>query len=149
MTSLLCSGRNTQHFPEQSLVQDDLISLPSDLKKKGSTFRRYNIRRYNRTEWKVKWPILPISYWQYFLLMIFQWQTLLKSGTCVRAKLLQLLFDSAILWTVDRQALCPWHSPGKNTRAGCHALLQGIFSTQGSNLHLLHYRPCYITHLYK
>ena len=24
-------------------------------------------------------------------------------------------------------------SPGKNTRVGCHALLQGIFPTQGSN----------------
>ena len=29
-------------------------------------------------------------------------------------------------------------SPGKNTGAGCHFLLQGIFPTQGSNLHLLH-----------
>ena len=28
-------------------------------------------------------------------------------------------------------------SPGKNTGVGCHALLQGIFLTQGSNLHLL------------
>ena len=28
-------------------------------------------------------------------------------------------------------------SPGKSTRMGCHALLQGIFPTQGSNLHLL------------
>ena len=28
-------------------------------------------------------------------------------------------------------------SPGKNTGAGCHFLLQGIFPTQGSNLHLL------------
>ena len=26
--------------------------------------------------------------------------------------------------------------PGKNTGVGCHALLQGIFLTQGSNLHL-------------
>ena len=33
--------------------------------------------------------------------------------------------------------LCPWDSPGKNTGGGCHALLQGIFPTQGSNLHLL------------
>ena len=31
-------------------------------------------------------------------------------------------------------------SPGKNTGVGCHALLQGIFSTQGSNLGLLHCR---------
>ena len=32
---------------------------------------------------------------------------------------------------------CPWDSPGKNTRVGCHALLQGIFLTQGSNSLLL------------
>ena len=31
-------------------------------------------------------------------------------------------------------------SPGKNTRVGCHALLQGIFQTQGLNLDLLHWR---------
>ena len=36
--------------------------------------------------------------------------------------------------------LCPWNSPGKNTGAGCHFLLQGIFPTQGSNLGLLHCR---------
>ena len=29
-------------------------------------------------------------------------------------------------------------SSGKNTGVGCRALLQGIFLTQGSNLHLLH-----------
>ena len=31
-------------------------------------------------------------------------------------------------------------SPGKNTRVGCHSLLQGIFPTQGSNPSLPHYR---------
>ena len=31
-------------------------------------------------------------------------------------------------------------SPGKNTRAGCHALLQGIFPTQGL-------QPAYLLHL--
>ena len=30
--------------------------------------------------------------------------------------------------------------PGKNTGVGCHALLQGIFPTQGSNPGLLHCR---------
>ena len=30
-------------------------------------------------------------------------------------------------------------SPGKNTGVGCHALLQGIFPTQGSNPRLLHF----------
>ena len=29
------------------------------------------------------------------------------------------------------------YSPGKNTGVGCHALLQGIFLTQGSNPYLL------------
>ena len=33
--------------------------------------------------------------------------------------------------------LCPWDSPGKNTGVGCHFLIQEIFPTQGSNLHLL------------
>ena len=33
--------------------------------------------------------------------------------------------------------LCPWDSPGKNIGVGCHALLQGIFPTQGLNPHLL------------
>ena len=33
--------------------------------------------------------------------------------------------------------LRPWEAPGKNPGVGCHFLLQGIFPTQGSNLHLL------------
>ena len=36
------------------------------------------------------------------------------------------------------RVLCPRDSPGKNTGVGCHALLQGIFPTQGLNLGLLH-----------
>ena len=35
---------------------------------------------------------------------------------------------------------CSWNSPNKNTEAGCHSLLQGIFPTQGSNAGLLHCR---------
>ena len=47
------------------------------------------------------------------------------------------------LVTQLRPTLCdpmvrPWNSPGKNTGAGCHSLLQGIFPTQGLNLGLLH-----------
>ena len=36
--------------------------------------------------------------------------------------------------------LSPWDFPSKNTGMGCHALLQGIFSIQGSNPGLLHCR---------
>ena len=37
--------------------------------------------------------------------------------------------------------LCPWDSPGKNTGVGGHALLQGIFPNQGSNLGLPREQP--------
>ena len=49
------------------------------------------------------------------------------------------LFDS--LWShglEPTRLLWPWDFPGKNTWVGWHFLLQGIFPTQGSNLHLLH-----------
>ena len=36
--------------------------------------------------------------------------------------------------------LCPWDSPGQHTGVGCHSLLQGISSTQGSKLGLPHCR---------
>ena len=32
----------------------------------------------------------------------------------------------------------PWDPPGKNTGGGCHFLLQGIFTTHGSNPGLLY-----------
>ena len=44
-------------------------------------------------------------------------------------------------WTVSHPRLfCPWNFPGKNTGVDCHFLLQWIFPTQGSNLHLLHWQ---------
>ena len=39
-------------------------------------------------------------------------------------------------WTIARQAPLSMGFPGKNTGVNCHFLLQGIFQTQGSNLHL-------------
>lgn len=38
------------------------------------------------------------------------------------------------------RTLCQWDSLGKSTGLGCHALLQGVLLTQGSNLGLLHCR---------
>ena len=53
---------------------------------------------------------------------------------CVHAKLLQsYLMDSL----KPARLLCPWNSPGVNTRVSSHALLQGIFLTQGLSPHLL------------
>ena len=41
---------------------------------------------------------------------------------------------------MDEWLLCPWGSPRKNTRADCHALLQGIVPTPGRNPGLPHCR---------
>ena len=41
--------------------------------------------------------------------------------------------------------LCLWGFPDKNTRVGCHFLLQGIFLTQRSNLGFLHYWQIFFT----
>ena len=46
-------------------------------------------------------------------------------------------FNPVQLFRQPARLLCPRASPGKNTGVGCHALLQGIFPTQGSNLCLL------------
>ena len=41
--------------------------------------------------------------------------------------------DSVTPQTTAHRFFCPWVSPGKKTGVGCHALLQGILSTQGWN----------------
>ena len=51
-----------------------------------------------------------------------------------------LVWLCATVWTVAHQAPLSMGFPGKNTGVGCHALLQGIFLTQGLNLRLLHCR---------
>ena len=51
--------------------------------------------------------------------------------------------------TAATRLLCPWNSPGKNTRMDCHSFLQEIFLTQGLNLCLLHCRQIlyHLSHL--
>ena len=51
-----------------------------------------------------------------------------------------LLHKSGYLVTklcLSTRLLCPWDFPGKNTEASCHFLLQGSYTTQGSN-------PCFL-----
>ena len=57
---------------------------------------------------------------------------------CARAQSLQ-----SCLTLCDPRLLCPWDSPGKNSGVHCHALFQGIFPSQASNLHLLHLLYCW------
>ena len=49
-----------------------------------------------------------------------------------------MLVTQLCLTLCNPRLLCPWNSPGKNTRVGCHSHLQGIFTIQGLNLGLLH-----------
>ena len=58
---------------------------------------------------------------------------ILKCCVCVLSHV-QLF---AAPWTVACLLFCPWNYLDKNTGEGCHSLLQGIFLTQGLNLHLL------------
>ena len=57
-------------------------------------------------------------------------------SACVLSRF-SLVLRSLTPWTVAHQAPLSMGFPGKNTGVGCHALLQGIFPTQGSNLYLL------------
>ena len=63
-----------------------------------------------------------------------------------RRILYQLTYQGILSWWVMSNSLwpyglfCPWDFPDKNTIVGCHFLLQGIFLTQGLNLHLLHWQ---------
>ena len=71
----------------------------------------------------VRWPRLDLS-------SATQW-------TCHS---LSHLVVSSSLWPYEphpSRLLCPWDSPGRNTGVGCHALLQGIFLTQGLSSCLL------------
>ena len=48
-----------------------------------------------------------------------------------------LLLSHSVMSIYDPMHCSPWDFPGRDTGVGCHFLLQGIFPTQGSNLHLL------------
>ena len=65
---------------------------------------------------------------------------------CVCARVCAVLRCSVVSHSLQphelqpTRLLRPWDSPGKNPGAGCHALLQGIFPTQGLHPHLLHWQ---------
>ena len=68
-------------------------------------------------------------------LLYVQLAYMLNSFSCVQLQ--------ATLGLQPSSLLCPRDSPGKNTGVGFHAVLQGIFPTQGSNpclLCLLHWQ---------
>ena len=95
------------------------------------------------------WPAshLRVIVWKF--VFVFLRELLGCQFKYVCAQLLSCVRLCATLWTVARQApLCQWDSLGKNTGGGYHALLHGIFLTQGSNMRLLRDRQllyCWLT----
>ena len=86
---------------------------------------------FNTGTWKTK----PLTFF-------FRFQLVFCSVSCVVcARVTSVVSDCVTLWTLAclhyGLPLCPWDAPDKNTGMSCHALLQGIFQTQGWNLHLL------------
>ena len=76
-----------------------------------------------------KWKLIKIS----------------KTRNLVRSSVLCLVAQSCLTLCNPMDCSLPGFfvhgdSPGKNTGVGCHALLQGIFPTQGSNPGFLHCR---------
>ena len=61
----------------------------------------------------------------------------IQRDMCVRAESLQSYLTLQPCGMQPARLFYPWDSPGRNTRVDCHALLQGIFPAQGSNLHLM------------
>ena len=58
---------------------------------------------------------------------------ILGAGKIAPAQLLQACPTLRSYELKPAKLLCPWDSLGKNNGVGCHALLQGLFPTQGSN----------------
>ena len=76
-----------------------------------------------------------------FLTLFIYFANDLLLAVCMSAKLLQSSDSLQPHGLQPAQLFCPWNFLGKNIGLGCHALLQGIFSTQGLNpclLYLLH-----------
>ena len=69
-----------------------------------------------------------------FIFNLFSLCWVFISMLCICCCCLVAAVASASVWTYGLQParlLWPWDSPGRGTGVGCHALLQGIFLTQG------------------
>ena len=78
-----------------------------------------------------------VSFWVLFVLN-------LNEGCCCAVLSCSVVSDSfRPSGLYPTRLLCSWNSSGKNTGVVCHALLQGIFPTQGLNPGLPHCRQIF------
>ena len=101
--------------------------------KVSNSFSRYETKASVKEKCEVRTGAVNLKYW------LSLWGHIDKKSTGVPVcrQVASAVSDSLWPYRLQRtRFLCPWDSPGKNTGVGCHALLQGIFRTQGSNPHL-------------
>ena len=105
-------------------------------------FRGFAVNRYCLIVNRTRWPLCSVSP-QTVKKTVFSVPT--RLGGCESAKSLQSCLTLQICGLHSPRLFCPWDFSGKNTGVGCHFLLQGIFPTLESNLHLLsllHWQVC-------
>ena len=124
-----------QHCNQLWSINPGLSECLTHLTQIAALWRRWSLSSLEAEELRKEKAVLPEGS-PTCGVALPRWCEMLSRFSCV------WLF--AILWTIACQSpLCPWDSPGKSTRVGCNALLQGIFPTQGLNpslLHLLHWQ---------
>ena len=101
-----------------------------------SWWRHGEIRSLRHYWWECKWcSCFGKESWQF--LKSLSTELTMCVCACMCYWLLSHVRLFATPWTVAHQAPLSMGFPDKNTREGCHFLLQGIFLTQGLNLRLL------------
>ena len=85
---------------------------------------------------------LLLVWWNsFYRQIVYAWKVFLKySAVCVLSRFSHVGL-CATPWTLSHQGF-PRNPPGKNPGAGCHALLQGTFPTEGPNPRLLQLLHC-------
>ena len=140
-------------WQQEEVVVIRSVSRVSRVRQKRFFYYREESTRLRAGCEEVGWQVVgsdgrseEVSHWGQST-FLFSGGTLKKDSVldqaCMHAKLLHSS-DSVQRYELKPARLfCPWDSVGKDTGVGCHALLQGIFLTQGSNpclLHLLHWQ---------
>ena len=89
--------------------------------------------------WNTLWYFPPMSFWKPSPFLRKTYCADVVNGMCCAVLSYSVMSDSLRLLSPP-SSFVHGDSPGKNTGMGCHALLQGIFPTQGSNPGLLNCR---------
>ena len=112
--------------------------------------------------WGIIWTFLEIIVWPLappfleegcpssrLLRLVFRIleRLLMYVCVCLCVYVLSHVQRSSTPWTVAHQVPLSWNLPSKNTREGCHFLLQGILPTQGLNTYLLRLLHWYVDSL--